>query len=81
LASIDSFIKGDNLRQALECTEKILKNIVKEPKPESMALGSNIRPCSSRQTDISVDSKAASSGFKVISFLYFLFDILYVIIE
>jgi len=46
--SIDSFIKGDNLCQALECCQNILgKNIMKTLNQESKATGSNNRPFSS----------------------------------
>jgi len=49
MSSIDSFINGDNLCQALECVGKILdKNILKMLNQQSSAAGSNDGPFSSK---------------------------------
>jgi len=75
LASIESFIKGKNLCQALECTKKILGTRVEKTKKKSTATGSNNEPCTSKDIDKSKNSKAASSDFKEVLFLYFLYFI------
>jgi len=71
LASIESFIKGKNLCQALEATNKILGTRVEKTNQKSPATGSS-EPCTSRDIDKSKSSKAASSDFKEVLFLYFL---------
>ncbi len=55
--SIDSFIEGDNLCQAIKCTENILVSVVKKLNQGSTATGSNNSPCSPTEKKVRLIDK------------------------